>query len=99
VSEVFRATESAYLALARDALSTPVVLRDLLELAVWEDYGLLEGLEGFLAVLSEEHADAALSHLAALISELRREHLEPQLAKAIALRRRVVASAEGYETG
>lgn len=96
VSEVFRATESAYLALARDAVSIDAVRRDLLELAICEDYGLIEGVDGFVSVLPEEHADAALRDLAAIITELRRERLDSQLAKAIALRRRVIASAQHY---
>ncbi len=94
VSAVFRASERAYLALARNALSTAVVLRDLLEFTIWEDYGLIDGVDAFLTALPEEHADAALRHLALLISELRRERLDSQLAKAIALRRRVIASAD-----
>jgi hypothetical protein len=40
LGEHFREHERAYLALLRDHLEIPGLLRDLLELAVWEDYGL-----------------------------------------------------------
>jgi hypothetical protein len=99
VSEMFRATEAAYLTLAREALSIDGVRRDLLELAIWEDYGLFAGVDEFLAGLPEEHADAALRDLASIITELRRERLEYQLGKAIALRRRVMASADHHSPG
>ncbi|WP_437320778.1 hypothetical protein [Sorangium sp. So ce385] len=68
-----------------------VILRDLLELAVWEDYGVLRGVRGFLGALQEEHADLAVRELAAILSELRRERLDYQVARAVMLRRAVLA--------
>jgi hypothetical protein len=91
MSEVFAASERAYLKLARDAAGLDGILRDLLELAVWEDYGLLKGIDHFLGALNEEHANTALRELASMISELGRERLDVQRARAVALRRAVLA--------
>jgi hypothetical protein len=91
MSEVFAASARAYLDLARDAAGLDGILRDLLELAVWEDYGLLKGIDHFLGALDEEHANAALRELASIISELGRERLDAQRARAVALRRAVLA--------
>ncbi|MGK3994394.1 hypothetical protein [Sorangium sp. So ce1024] len=89
--EVFRASERAYLDLARAHAGVNGVLRDLLELAVWEDHGLIRGVEGFLSALPEEHADLAVRELAAIIAELRRERLDYELERALRLRRAVLA--------
>jgi hypothetical protein len=98
MAEFFREHERAYLALVRQYAATPGLLRDLLELATWEDYGLFEGLEGFLSTLSEPHADEALRELARVIAELRREGLSYPLGKAVRLRR-VLVSAAGDAPG
>jgi hypothetical protein len=94
MAEFFREHERAYLALVRQYAATPGLLRDLLELAVWEDYGLFEGLEGFLSTLPELHADQALRELARILAELRREGLNYPLGKAIRLRRVLVSAAD-----
>ncbi|WP_433936420.1 hypothetical protein AB3662_17220 [Sorangium cellulosum] len=91
MSEVFRASERAYLDLARAHAGLDGVLRDLLELAVWEDLGLICQVEAFLGALPEEHANLAVRELAAIIAELRRERLDYQLARALMLRRAVLA--------
>ncbi|WP_437728227.1 hypothetical protein [Sorangium sp. So ce861] len=91
MSEVFAASERAYLELARAHAGLDGILRDLLELAVWEDYGLLRGVRGFLGALQEDHADLAVRELAAILSELRRERLDYQVARAVMLRRAVLA--------
>jgi hypothetical protein len=91
MSELFAASERAYLELARGAARRDGLLRDLLELAIWEDYGLLRGVDAFLQELEEEHANIALRELAAIITELRRERLDDQLARAITLRQAVLA--------
>ncbi|XXX81447.1 hypothetical protein WMF30_22070 [Sorangium sp. So ce134] len=91
MSEVFAASERAYLDLARAHAGLDGILRDLIELAVWEDYGLLRGVRGFLGALQEEHADLAVRELAAILAELRRERLEYQTARALMLRRAVLA--------
>lgn len=76
-------------------MEKPGLLRDLLELVVWEDYGLFHEVEGFLASLPEHQADLALRELTKIIAELRgAEGLDYQLDKARALRRSVVAAAE-----
>ncbi|AUX31970.1 uncharacterized protein SOCE836_041060 [Sorangium cellulosum] len=91
MSEVFAASERAYLALARDRAGLDGILRDLLELAVWEDYGLLRGVVDFLGALQEEHADLAIRALSGIVAELRRERLDGQLARALMLRKAVLA--------
>ncbi|AGP36448.1 hypothetical protein [Sorangium cellulosum] len=91
MSEVFAASERAYLALARDHAGLDAILRDLLELAVWEDYGLLRGVGDFLGALQEEHANLAVRELSGIIAELRRERLDDQLARALTLRKAVLA--------
>lgn len=58
---------------------------------MWEDYGLLKGIDHFLGALDEEHANAALRELASIISELGRERLDAQRTRAVALRRAVLA--------
>ncbi|WP_437909560.1 hypothetical protein WME95_17790 [Sorangium sp. So ce327] len=91
MSEVFAASERAYLALARDHAGLDGILRDLLELAVWEDYGLLRNVGAFLGALQEEHANLAVRELSGIIAELRREGLDHQLARALTLRKAVLA--------
>lgn len=95
MGELFAASERAYLKLARRAAGRDGLLRDLLELAIWEDYGLLRGVDAFLQALEEEHANIALRELAAIITELRRERLDYQLARAVALRQVVLAPWAG----
>ncbi|WP_437931137.1 hypothetical protein WMF37_18550 [Sorangium sp. So ce291] len=91
MSEVFAASERAYLALARDHAELDGILRDLLELAVGEDYALLRGVGDFLGMLQEEHANLAVRELSGIIAELRRECLDDQLARALTLRKAVLA--------
>lgn len=92
LSELFREHEHAYLALLRAHIEAPGILRDLLELAVWEDYGLFSEVESFLSALQEGHADMALRELARIIAELRRAELGYQLAKARNLRQVLIAA-------
>ena len=89
----FRDEEQRYLALVRHYLERPGILRDLLELATWEDYGLFHHLDSFLSGLAEPAADLAVRELARIISELRGAHLEYQRAKARQLRGIVLQSA------
>ena len=70
------------------------MIRDLLELAIWEDYGLFVGMEGFLAALPEPHADVAARELAPIIAELRRDRLTSRLRKALSLRRALLAAVD-----
>jgi hypothetical protein len=91
MSKLFAASERAYLEFAREVAGRDGLLRDLLELAIWEDYGLLSRVDAFLRGLEEEHANIALRELAAIIAELRRERLDYQLARAVALRQAVLA--------
>ena len=68
-------------------------IRDLLELVVWEDYGLFSRVDGFLRALPEERADLAMRALARIIAELRAADLDRQVAKARTLRQVVLQAA------
>ena len=92
----FRDHEHAYLELLRGVAGRPGLLRDLLELSIWEDYGLFNEIEPFLSTLTEPQADLALRELANIIAELRVSNLDYQLGKARRLRRAAVASAEAF---
>jgi hypothetical protein len=89
----FRDEEQGYLTLVRHYLERPGILRDLLELATWEDYGLFHHLDSFLSQLPEPAADLAVRELARIISEVRGAALEYQRAKAKQLRGIVLRSA------
>jgi len=97
----FREHEHAYLELLGPRIERPGLLRDLLELVVWEDFGLFSEVEQFLAALPEVHADLAMRELARIVAELRGATLERQLAKARSLRRVLLTAAEALppETG
>lgn len=94
--EQFRVHEQAYLSLLRGYIDRPVLLRDLLELVVWEDYGLFHEIDPFLRGLQEPEADFAVRELAKIIAELRIAGLGQQLDKASDLRTAVVAAAEAF---
>jgi len=96
LADAFATFEDAYLQLARRFLAHEVVLRDLLELTIWEDYGLVRDVEGFLRGLPEHHGDFAIRHLARIIAELRAADLGSQLTKAVELRAVVLASADAF---
>jgi hypothetical protein len=89
----FRDHEHAYLGLLRGVAERPGLLRDLLELSVWEGYGLFHEIEPFLRTLTEPQADRALANI---IAELRANGLDYQLGRAHRLRRAVVAAAEAF---
>lgn len=90
----FRDAELAYLDHLGDYLERPGILRDLLELATWEDYGLFHHIDVFLEWLPQRAADVAVRELARIITELRAAGLDYQLSKAQRLRRLVLTSDE-----
>jgi hypothetical protein len=94
MAEAYRSIERGYVDLVRGA-SLDILLRDLLELAVWEAYGLTEATDSFLPKLSEDRADVAVSELARIITELRTHELEYQLRRARELRELVLSSLRG----
>lgn len=83
----FREHEHEYLELLRSHLDRPGLLGDLLEVAVWEDYGLFREVEPFLGLLPRRHADLALRELARIMAELRGARLRYQHTRAFALRK------------
>lgn len=95
----FREQEQMYLACVLGYFERTGILRDLLELATWEDYGLFRHIEDFLGALPEAAADLAMRELTRIIAELRSADLEYQRAKARRLRGRVLASAASASSG
>ena len=93
----FRDREAQYLDAVRPYVERPDILRDLLELATWEDYGLFHHVHAFLGHLSEAAADVAVRDLARLISDLREAGLDYQLGKARRLRELVLGSAAAHD--
>jgi hypothetical protein len=89
LAEHFREQERAYLELLRAHADAPGLLRDLLELAIWENYGLFEGVEDFLSTLpgAERERELAQRELDAIEGELRAAELDAQLRRARALQR------------
>lgn len=94
LADHFRDEEQAYLDHLVSYVDRRGILRDLLELATWEDYGLFHHIEVFLEWLPEQTADLAVRELARLITELRAANLGYQFSKAQRLRGLVLASAD-----
>lgn len=95
LGELFHGSEEAYYPLVLGAFVDGVLLRDLLELSIWEDYGLFRDFEGFLASLPEECADLAMRELSSIIAELRREEIDYQLEKARVFRAALLGATKG----
>lgn len=93
LGEHFREREQQYLDAVRPYVERPGILRDLLELSTWEDYGLFHHVHAFLGQLSEAAADVAVRELARIIGDLREAGLDYQLGKARRLRVFVLESA------
>jgi len=93
LAEHFHEQEQAYLVCVLGHVERPGILRDLLELATWEDYGLFLHIDAFLGALPEAAADLAMRELARIIAELRGADLAYQGKKARRLRGLVLASA------
>lgn len=93
----FREREAQYLEALRPYVELPGILRDLLELSTWEDYGLFHHIDAFLSQLSEAAADVAIRELARIIGELRAAGLHYQLGRARRLRALVLKSAVAEE--
>jgi hypothetical protein len=74
LAEHFREQERAYLELLRARADAPGPLRDLLELAIWEDYGLCEAVEGFLSTIHTAELDSHLRRARSLKRLLRAPH-------------------------
>lgn len=82
VSTMFREIEHAYLEDLLAFAGVDGLLRDLIELAIWEDYGLIEGVDQFLRGLPVEHGEPAYAALVDVAAELEREGLRNQLRAA-----------------
>ena len=91
---MYEEIERGYLDALRAFPERKALLRDLVEFAVWEGYGLTTRVDDFLSQLSEDDADVALAALAALIRELKAERFGYQLAAARALRARLLGAAD-----
>jgi hypothetical protein len=93
MAELFREYQAAYLTLILSDADHPGLLRDLVELVVWEDYGLFAGIPGFFRRLAEPTADSVMRELGRTVCELRAAGLRYQLVKAQRLRRELIAAA------
>jgi len=99
LGEHFREREQQYLDAVQPYIEHPGVLRDLLELATWEDYGLCHHVHAFLGQLSEGVGDLAVRELAQIIGELREVGLDYQLGRARRLRSLVLGSIAADDVG
>jgi hypothetical protein len=99
LGEHFREREQQYLDAVQPYIERPGVLRDLLELATWEDYGLCHHVDAFLGQLSESAGDLAVRELAQIIGELREAGLDYQLGRARRLRSLVLGSVAADDVG
>ena len=99
LGEHFRAREQQYLDAVRPYVERPGILRDLLELATWEDYGLFHHVNAFLGQLPEGAGDLAVRELARIIGELREAELDYQLGRARRLRSLVLESVAADDVG
>lgn len=91
MARTFNVIERRYVEFVETEL-TDVVLRDMLELFVWEDYGLSEEIEPFLRSLGADRAEAAVRELDRVVTELRRHELNYQVECACRARATVLAS-------
>lgn len=98
LAQHFRDEEQVYLEHLDDYLDRPGILRDLLELVTWEDYGLFHHVDVFLKRLPECAADLAVRELARIITELRAAGLDYQRSKAQRLLQLVLASVDDVGT-
>jgi hypothetical protein len=91
MGEAYRSIERRYVEFVREA-ELDVLLRDLLELVIWEDYGLTQAAESLLGTLTEERADIAVRELARIMAELRTHELAYPLDCARRVRALVLSS-------
>jgi hypothetical protein len=91
LAELFREHEREYLTLLTAHLDTHVLLRDLLELVVWEDYGLFAAIGDFLAALAGSPADAASRELATITAEVEAAGLDHPALQARRIHRMLAA--------
>lgn len=78
----FREHEQQYLSLLRRYVDREGMLRDLVEVVVWEDYGLFHEAEGFLCELAASQAATVRAELTRLLGELVGADLDYHAEKA-----------------
>ncbi len=82
IADAFRQIERAYLTLLRPHTASAPLLCDLVEFTIWEDYGLSDGVESFLAALRGDKAAAAKVVVKSVLAELEGFGLDYQAGKA-----------------
>ena len=82
VAVMFREIEGAYHDDLLVFAAVDGLIRDFLELAVWEDYGLMDDTPQFLKRLPVEHAEPAYAAVVDIIAELEREEVAYHANKA-----------------
>ena len=85
---LFRDIWNTYLAIPweRTGILPGIFFRDLVELSIWEDYGLVEGLADFFKSLAADDAAVVETVLADVVSELRDGGFDRQEEKAVQYR-------------
>lgn len=100
IGQSFQAPFERYLAFPRQktGISSNDFLTDLLELLVFEDYGLTYGnTDGFFAALAGEEGDFCLAYLRSRLPDLRAWDLEYQAEKALTLIGQVVVEQKRFD--
>jgi hypothetical protein len=91
---------TAYLKIPLDqtGIDERVFFIDLLDLLIWEDYGLTDdAIEGYFRGLNERQADLCVKHLRHEIAALAQDDLEYESEEALTLLGRVVAEQERFD--
>jgi hypothetical protein len=91
---------AAYLHLTpeRTGMEEAVFLEDLLELLIWEDYGLTDDqTEGYFDQLTRSQGDLCLQYLRRRVGELRADYLPYQSEEALTLLSQVAAEQDRFE--
>jgi hypothetical protein len=88
MAETFRDAWKAYLALAweRTGIEPTVYFRDMIELTIWEDYGLIDDLGSVFATLAPDDSAGLEDVFENLIPELRAGGFDYQEEKALVTR-------------
>jgi hypothetical protein len=94
--DIFR----GYVAISWTETSIPpeIYLRDLIEFAVWEDYGLIEDLDAFFSVLDARHQPIVEEILSDIVAELGEHAFEYQIERALAHRASFLAEQHLWDS-
>jgi hypothetical protein len=99
LGDLFAEQRDAYFGLnwQETGIAPEIFLRDLLEFATWEDYGLMDRMEAFFSSLTPAHARLAESILREIMDELRRHRLDYQEENVLTRLATLYATQRWYE--